>query len=233
MEKFLINEFFELNKFPFSEIFQGCIYAWEALAHLENFIARFERKKISCEIPEGVVLIHPEKISIGKGTVVEPGAYIKGPCIIGENCEVRHGAYLRGFVVAGDECILGNSTEIKSSILLNGVCAAHFNYVGDSILGNRVNLGAGVKLANLRLDQQNIQVCDGSKRIATNLKKLGAIIGDEAQLGCNTVTNPGTIIGKGAVCHPCITVGGCIPPQARVRSTQKMVIQDYVDRSHF
>lgn len=232
MEKFLLNKFFDLTKYSHSKVFEGCTYIWEALGHLENFLAGV-KGKIECEIPDGAVIIHPEKVIIGKGTIVEPGAYIKGPCIIGENCEVRHGAYLRGLVVTGNRCILGNSTEIKGSILLDDVGAAHFNYVGDSILGNKVNLGAGVKLANLRLDNQPICICDNGEKIVTKLKKLGAIIGDGAQLGCNAVANPGTIIGKGVCCYPCIAVGGYIPPLSRVRSTQKMVVQDYVDRSHF
>lgn len=232
MEKFLLNNLFELKNYNHSKLFEGCTYAWEALGRLEGYFSSF-KGEIATEIPDGAVIIHPEKVFIGRGTIVEPGAFIRGPCIIGENCEVRHGAYLRGFVVAGDRCILGNSTEIKGSILLDDVCAAHFNYVGDSILGNRVNLGAGVKLANLRLDNHPICICDNGEKIVTNLKKLGAIIGDGAQLGCNAVANPGTVIGKGACCHPCITIGGYIPPLSRVRSTQKMVVQDYVDRSHF
>ncbi|NGX47215.1 MAG: Bifunctional protein GlmU [Chlamydiae bacterium] len=233
MEKFLLDQFFNLKDFALAQVFEECQYAWCALARLEEFFAHVELGKIECEIPKGAVLVDPEKISIGKGTIVEPGAFIRGPCVIGENCEVRHGAYIRGFVLAGNGCIIGNSTEVKSSILLDGVCIAHFNYVGDSILGNRVNLGAGVKLANLRLDNQTIQISDAGQKISTNLKKLGAIIGDDAQFGCNAVTNPGTVVGKGVFCHPCMTIGGYIPPNAKVRSTQKMVIQDYVDRSCF
>ncbi|NGX36921.1 MAG: Bifunctional protein GlmU [Chlamydiae bacterium] len=233
MEKFLLHNFFDLEQFAHTEAFEGCQYVWEALANLEAFFDRAELGKIECTVPEGVHLIHPELISIGKGTVLEPGAFIQGPCIIGRDCEVRHGAYIRGHVLTGDRCILGHGSEIKSSLLLDDVYAAHFNYVGDSILGNRVNVGAGVKLANLRLDHQNIQISYQGQKIQTNLRKLGAIIGDGAQLGCNAVANPGTLIGKSAICHPCITVGGYIPPQAKVRSTQKMVIQDYVDRSCF
>ncbi len=233
MEKYLINEFFDLREYALAQVFEECQYAWEALAFLEKFLAEVPLGKIECELPEGVTLLNREKISIGKGTIVEPGAFIRGPCVIGENCEIRHGAYVRGYVVSGNDCIIGNSSEIKSSILLNGVCVAHFNYVGDSILGNRVNLGAGVKLANLRLDNQTIQISDAGQKIPTNLKKLGAIIGDDSHFGCNAVTNPGTVVGKEVFCYPCITVGGYIPPNAKVRSTQKMVVQEYVDRSCF
>lgn len=233
MEKFLIDNFFDLSQFPHQQVFASCNYAWEALAQLNQYLENQVLGKIECTIPEGVFLVNPEKISIGKGTIIEPGAFIKGPCIIGQDCEIRHGAYIRGGVLTGDRCLIGHSTEIKTSILLGDVCAAHFNYVGDSILGNRVNLGAGVKLANLRLDHQNIQIDDLGQKVSTNLKKMGAILGDGVQFGCNAVTNPGTVFGKGAFCYPCVTVSGYISPQSKVRSTQKTVIQDYVDRSCF
>jgi len=233
MKKFLIDNFFDLSHYSHSEVFEGCQYAWEGLAQLKNFFNKQKLGKIECSLPKEVYLVNPETISIGKGTIIEPGVFIQGPCLIGENCEIRHGAYIRGFALVGDRCLIGHCSELKFSILLDDVCASHFNYVGDSILGNRVNLGAGVKLANLRLDNQNVQIVDQGKKIPTNLKKMGAILGDGVQLGCNTVANPGTVVGKGAFCHPCITVNGYIPPQAKVRSTQKMVIQDYVDRSCF
>lgn len=220
MEKFLIDKLFELKEFAFIEIFEGSTYPWEALERLRVFFNSMEKGNIACNIPQGVILVHPEKIAIGKGTIVEPGAYIRGPCILGENCEVRHGAYVRGFVLAGNGCVIGHSTEVKSSILLEDVSAAHFNYIGDSILGNRVNLGAGVKLANVRLDRRNVQICDGEKRIPTNLKKLGAILGDGVQIGCNAVTNPGTVMGKGVFCPPCVAVKGYIENDSRIGDTR-------------
>lgn len=233
MENFITESFFDLNEFPYSQVFAGCTYAWEALGKIDAFLEKAELGQIHCPIPEGVHLVNPELIRIGKNTVVEPGAYIQGPCIIGEDCEIRHGAYIRGSVIVGNGCILGHATEIKYSILLNEVCAGHFNYIGDSILGNRVNLGAGVKLANLRLDHEHIHILYHMQKISTELKKMGAVIGDGTQMGCNGVTNPGTVIGKEAFCYPSLTVSGYIPPQSRVKSTHKMVIQDYVDRSCF
>lgn len=233
MEKFLIDKFFSLTNFNNRGLFVDCQYVWQPLAKLEGFFKEKLAGKIEYEVPEGVTLIHPETIQIGKGTIIEPGAYICGPCVIGEDCQIRHGAYIRGFVITGSRCVIGNSTEIKNSILLDDVCAAHFNYIGDSILGNRVNLGAGVKLANLRLDHTEILVSDGEKKVQTHLKKLGAILGDDVQLGCNAVTNPGTIIGKHARCFPCLAIGGYIPPRAKIRSTQKMVVEDHVNRSCF
>ena len=233
MKNFLLETFFDLSNFLSKEAFEGCQYAWEPLTSLESFFKRAKLGQIQCSIPEGVILVNQELISIGEGTLVEPGAFIQGPCIIGRECEVRHGAYIRGQVLTGDRCILGHTSELKHSILLDAVCAAHFNYIGDSILGNNVNLGAGVKLANLRLDLQDIQIDFQGKKVSTQLKKLGSIIGDGVQIGCNAVANPGTIIGKEAICHPCIAVRGVVPPRATVKSTHNVMVQDYVDRSCF
>lgn len=233
MEKFFVESLFDLSAFAHPQLFKEGQFAWDALTQIKTFFKNQILGKIECPVPEGVYLIHPEKISIGKGTIIEPGALIRGPCIIGEECEIRQGAYLRGHLIVGNRCILGHVSELKHSILLDDVFAAHFNYVGDSILGNRVNLGAGVKLANLRLDKENIEIMHQGQKISTHLKKFGAIVGDGAQFGCNAVANPGTIVGKNALCHPCTPVKGIIPSSAHVRSTQKMVIENYVDRSDF
>lgn len=169
-------------------------------------------------------MANPENISIGKGTVLEPGVYIKGPCIIGENCTIRHGAYIRGNLITGNGCVIGHDTEIKNSVMLNHAQAAHFAYLGDSILGNRVNLGAGTKCANLKLDHKNIAVRFGERLIETGLKKFGAIIGDDSQTGCNSVTNPGTLFGKQVFCYPCLNVGGFVASKQLIRPSNKVVI---------
>jgi len=207
------EQFFSLNDYLHGELFKGLSYPWEALERLEEYLAK-AKAKIEIDIPSTVYLSNPEQISIGAGTVVEPGAYIQGPVIIGPNNTIRHGAYIRGHVVTGEGCIIGHSTEVKNSIFLNRVAAAHFNYVGNSILGNGVNLGAGVKLANFRLDQKEIPVYFRGETIRTGLRKFGAIIGDGAQLGCNSVTNPGTLIGPQAFCLPCINIKGVVTPRA-------------------
>jgi UDP-N-acetylglucosamine diphosphorylase / glucose-1-phosphate thymidylyltransferase / UDP-N-acetylgalactosamine diphosphorylase / glucosamine-1-phosphate N-acetyltransferase / galactosamine-1-phosphate N-acetyltransferase len=149
-----IENFFSLSEIPFGELFLKGEYAWQPLLHLEKFFNNQKLGKIEIKIPASVHLENPELISIGSGTVIEPGAYIKGPCILGKNCTVRHGAYLREFVLAADHCVIGHDTEIKHSILLSKATAAHFAYVGDSILGSHVNLGAGVKCANFRLEKK-------------------------------------------------------------------------------
>lgn len=225
MEKFLLDNFFDIKEFTHSDIFKGCTYVWEALEKLKEFFKKVPNDLTLPSVSKGVILENPEKIFVGKGTIIEPGAYLRGPCYLGEECEVRSGAYLRGYVVCGNGCVIGHGTEIKSSICLDEVHASHMNYVGDSILGNRVNLGAGVKLANLRLDHQKISISFGREKIRTNLEKLGAIVGDDVQVGCNSVANPGTLIGKGTFCSPCVVLTGYIPPDSKVHSNQKMVVK--------
>jgi NDP-sugar pyrophosphorylase family protein len=202
------EDFFSLEKFAHKALFKEATYVWEALHHLKNYLDSMQLGKIEVEIPAGVYLKNPEKISIGPGTVVEPGAYIEGPCAIGKECQVRHGAYVRPYIVTGDACVIGHATEVKHAIFLNDAHAAHFNYVGDSILGNGTNLGAGVKLANYRFDHAEIAVLADQNRVATGLKKLGAIVGDGTQIGCNAVTNPGTLLFPKTFIYPCQTVGG-------------------------
>jgi NDP-sugar pyrophosphorylase family protein len=218
MNPFAIENFFDLRDFPHKELFIGT-YVWEALIHLHDYLKRQKLGQIEIELPSSAYLIDGSLVSIGKGTIVEPGAYIQGPCIIGEDCQIRHGAYIRGGVVTGRGCVIGHDTEIKNSILLNEAHAAHFNYVGDSILGNRVNLGAGVKCANLRLDRETVLAVAHGEKISTELKKLGAIIGDDTQIGCNSVTNPGTFLGKKSLCRPCLNIGGYFSDSSMVKNS--------------
>lgn len=146
------------------------------------------------------------RISLGAGVLVEPGAFIKSPAIIGDRTEVRQGAYLRGYCLAGKRCVLGHVTEIKHSILLNDAKAGHFAYLGDSILGNNVNLGAGTKLANLRFIPGNVRVKTGEGIIDSGLRKFGALLGDHVQTGCNSVTSPGAMLGMRSIVMPNMTV---------------------------
>ncbi len=145
-------------------------------------------------------------IQIGKGVLVEPGAMVKSPTIIGDYTEVRQGCYLRGHIISGKRCVLGHTTEIKHAIFLNDAKAGHFNYIGDSIMGNETNLGAGTKFANLRFLSGTIRITTGNEQLDTKRRKLGAILGDKTQTGCNSVTNPGTILGKKSFILPNTTV---------------------------
>lgn len=204
---------FSLESYAHAALFKGCSYAWEPLGKILNYLSMQKLGIIDVAIADGVILMDQDQISIGSGTVIEPGVMIQGPCIIGKGCIIRHGAYIRGGAVIGDHCVIGHDTEVKHSIFLNHAAAPHFNYVGDSIIGNRANLGAGVKCANVRLDRGEVIIKLEDKVFKTGLKKCGALIGDGAQLGCNCVTNPGTVIAKQGICFPCQNVGGYIEKQ--------------------
>ncbi len=209
--------FFSLEQVCHRELWSEDESAWSALQRLEKYLLSRSSFKINIDIPAGVCVKNPESVSIGEGTILEPGVLIEGPCIIGKNCHIRHGAFLRGGVLCGDHCVVGHSTEIKHSILLDGAQAAHLNYVGDSILGHGVNLGAGVKCANLRLDRREISVYFEDQKVMTGLKKFGCILGDGCQIGCNVVINPGTLIGPHSVSYPLLNLHGFIPANSRVK----------------
>jgi NDP-sugar pyrophosphorylase family protein len=164
----------------------------------------------------GGAILFDSNIYIGEGTVVEPGALIKGPSIIGNHTEVRQGAYLRGNCLVGDRCVVGHTTEVKHSIMLDDAKAGHFAYIGDSILGNHVNLGAGTKLANLKIVDVEMRLKVEGKIYETGLRKLGAILGDYTQTGCNSVTSPGTLLGKASLVYPCVNMPGGFYPERSV-----------------
>lgn len=216
--------FFNLTQYRHSSLFEPNEKVWQALLKISHYLSAKTLGKIEIDIPDHVYLIDQETISIGKGTILEPGSYIKGPCIIGENCVVRHGAYIRGNFIAGNNCVIGHDTEIKNSIFLDNVHAAHFAYVGDSILGNHVNLGAGTKCANLKFDHSQVYVTIEGSKINSGMKKFGAIIGDFSQTGCNSVTNPGTLLGQNVFCYPCLNIGGFIPSNHVIKSNLKNII---------
>ena len=224
MSNFLPDTFFDLSDYEHAALFSDCTFVWQAFSKIKSYLKNYPLGKIEVEIPQGAFLVNPELISIGKGSVIEPGAYIKGPCILGENSIVRHGAYIRGDLITGKGCVIGHDTEVKHAIFLNKAHAAHFAYVGDSILGNNVNLGAGTKCANLKFDQSEIEIWFEGQTHKTGLRKFGAIIGDETQVGCNAVSNPGTLLGKKVYCYPCTNFGGVIASQSTVKSKEKCVI---------
>lgn len=163
----------------------------------------------------GVVLLG-NRIDIGRGVLIESGAMIKSPAIIGDCTEVRQGAYLRGYCLTGKRCVLGHTTEIKHSIFLNDAKAGHFAYLGDSILGTNANLGAGTKFANLRFIPGNVTIMLDGKRIDTGMRKFGAILGDNSQTGCNSVTSPGTIFGKSCMLLPNLTAASGYHPDRSI-----------------
>jgi UDP-N-acetylglucosamine diphosphorylase / glucose-1-phosphate thymidylyltransferase / UDP-N-acetylgalactosamine diphosphorylase / glucosamine-1-phosphate N-acetyltransferase / galactosamine-1-phosphate N-acetyltransferase len=179
------------------------------------------------ELLESAAVILPgaflfnDAIIIGPGTVVEPGAFIKGPVVVGDHTEIRQGAYIRGDCIVGNRCVVGHTTEMKGSILLDGAKAAHFAYVGDSILGRDVNLGAGTKLANLKMIPGSITVTAEKKRYDTGRRKLGAILGDHTETGCNSVTSPGTLMGPSSIVYSGVSVpGGHYPGRTVITPVQ-------------
>ncbi len=174
-------------------------------------------------IQAGVSLMDDE-IYIGPGTVVESGAMIKGPTIIHDYTEIRQGAYIRGNVLVGDKCVVGHTTEMKSAIMLGGSKAGHFAYIGDSILG-KVNLGAGTKLANLKIIESKVILNINNKKYETGLRKFGAILADGVETGCNSVTTPGSILGKNTLLYPNGTARGYYPPNSVVKVKQTQEIE--------
>ena len=217
------HTYFNLSQYAHAALLTSKEVVWEILPLISSYIKNQVLGKIEVEIPAGAFLVNPELISIGKGTIVEPGAYIKGPCVIGQNCSIRHGAYIRGDVITGNHCIIGHDTEMKNTIMLDTAYAGHFAYLGDSILGNHVNLGAGTKCANLRLDNREIIIHVEGREWATGLRKFGAVIGDGVQTGCNSVLNPGTLVGKYVACYPCTNFGGIVPAHTTVKTDAEVL----------
>jgi NDP-sugar pyrophosphorylase family protein len=156
---------------------------------------------------------------------VEDGVMIKGPAIIGKNCQIRHNAYLREHVIIGDNCVVGNSTEVKNALFFNNAQAPHFNYVGESILGHKAHLGAGVILSNFKMVAGNISVDMGGKSFDTGLRKFGALLGDHAEVGCNCVLSPGSVVGRGSIIYPGVVWRGTLSADRIVknRSGQEVV----------
>ncbi len=218
MTNFHPTSFFNLEHFQHAALFNSSAQVWEVITFLPAYLNKLTLGNIEILIPSGVILERPELISIGKGTVIEPGTLIRGPCIIGKNCTIRQGAYIRGNFIAGDNCVIGHCTEVKNSIMLDNSKAPHFAYLGETVLGNNVNLGAGVKCANFKFDGKEIIIHHAGKHFATGLRKLGAIIGDDSQLGCNSATNPGTLIGKYCHLYPCTNFGGVAPDNSLIGS---------------
>ena len=210
-----------MTQFPFPELFDGDANAWEALRRLPEFVQRHLRPG-NLGTVTGVAFIG-EAVFLGKGTTVEPGAVIKGPAIIGANCQIRSNAYIRENVIVGDGCVLGNACEFKNSVLFNGCQVPHFSYVGDSILGAKAHLGAGVILSNVKSVTGNVKVEEED----TGLRKFGAILGDGADIGCNCVLSPGTIIGRNSILYPNVLWRGVCPPDSivKLRQQQEVVVR--------
>lgn len=209
-------DLFDLAQTEHAELFDGCQYAWDALKKLGEYVAANVQPTLRNRC-DGVAYIG-EHVFIGEGTVVEDGAMIKGPAIIGRNCEIRHNAYIRENVIIGDDCVVGNASELKNALLFNRAVVPHFNYVGDSILGCRAHLGAGVKISNVKLVPGNVLVEVDGQPYDTGLRKFGALVGDTVEVGCNAVLNPGSILGRGSVIYPNVNWRGILPANVVVKN---------------
>jgi UDP-N-acetylglucosamine diphosphorylase / glucose-1-phosphate thymidylyltransferase / UDP-N-acetylgalactosamine diphosphorylase / glucosamine-1-phosphate N-acetyltransferase / galactosamine-1-phosphate N-acetyltransferase len=213
---FKAGDLFDLSQTDHAALFAGCEYAWDALKQLKAYIEANVRPTPHTH-ERGRVYVG-DQVMIGEGTVIEDGAMIKGPAIIGRNCEIRHNAYLREHVVIGDNCVVGNSCEFKHSFLFNHAVVPHFSYVGDSILGYKAHLGAGVKISNIKLVPGNVSVEKDGAPFDTGLRKLGALLGDNTDIGCNSVLNPGSIIGRGSIIYPNTNWRGVLPANMIVKN---------------
>ncbi|OGY51280.1 MAG: hypothetical protein A3J59_02305 [Candidatus Buchananbacteria bacterium RIFCSPHIGHO2_02_FULL_56_16] len=205
----------DVSAFEHKALFEDCEYVFDFLKKLAVYIKQTLKPKILGVVMPGATV--GNNVYVGKGSVVQPGAWIHGPAIIGENCEIRHGAYVGANTVTGDNVIIGHASEVGNAVFLNHARAPHFAFVGHSILGNNVNLGAGTKLSNLKVTGKEIEI----EGIKTGLIKLGAIIGDNSSLGCNTVTQPATFIGKDVYSYPLSLLRGFIPSETIVKVRQQ------------
>lgn len=214
-----ISYYIDSSNFRHRELFDSLAYVYDFLKRIPEYIATCPQPKILGTVMPGAFI--GDNVHLGKGSVVQPGAWVMGPALIGENCEIRHGAFVGANVITGDRVIIGHASEVGNSVFLDNARAPHFAFVGHSILGNRVNLGAGTKLSNLKLSFGNITL--GGQD--TGLQKFGAIIGDDSSLGCNTVTQPASLIGKNVFGYPLALIRGFVPSNKviKIRQTQETV----------
>lgn len=214
-----VSELYSLEHTLAGEYLAQFTYPWEALAGIGEFVARLG-ETLS---PEEYEQIAPQ-IWVAKSADIAPTATLKAPCIIGPETEVRPGAFLRGNILVGRHCVVGNSTELKNVILFDNVQVPHYNYVGDSILGYKSHMGAGSITSNVKSDKTLVQIkCPDGRKLDTDRKKVGAMLGDCVEVGCNSVLNPGTVIGQGSHVYPLSCVRGVIPAGHIYKSADKIV----------
>jgi NDP-sugar pyrophosphorylase family protein len=218
------SDFFSLPSSldAFRPFFSQDAAPWDWIPRIGPALAAHAFDRQAPKAPPGV---HIEGfVHLGEGVTLPAHATIIGPVWIGAGTQIRPGAFIRGNVIAGEGCVLGNSSEFKNCILMDGVQAPHFNYVGDSVLGNKAHLGAGAICSNLRLDQKHVLVHLATGSVDTGLKKFGAIVGDGAEVGCNAVLNPGTLLGPRSLVMPAIAFGGILPPSTIARVRQQVTL---------
>ena len=218
MKEFTIERLLDLKETIAAELFEGKTYPWEVLPEIKDFILKLGKTLDSeeYEYKEG-------DIWIARSAEVAPTACINGPAIIGKNTEVRHCAFIRGNAIVGDGCVVGNSTELKNVVIFNCVQVPHYNYVGDSVLGYKSHMGAGSICSNVKSDKQLVVVKDKEEKVETGLKKFGAMLGDHVEVGCGSVLNPGTVIGKNTNIYPLSSVRGCVPSDSIYKNKNEVI----------
>ena len=210
------KELFDCRTSYLDPLFNSSEYPWEIIPNIKEYIKELIKNGIEgyTQLQDGVL--------VGENVEIHPNVVIEGYAIIGENSEIRPGAFLRGNVIIGKDCVVGNSTELKNCILLNDVDVPHYNYVGDSILGNGAHLGAGAICSNLKADKKNV-VIKADKNYETHLRKMGSFLADKSEIGCGCVLNPGTVVGKNTSVYPMLSLRGVFPPESIVKNTDNIV----------
>ncbi len=222
MESAKITNLYDLGETIAAELFEGKTYPWEVLADIKEFII-----KLGESLPKDLYEERAEHVWVAKSAKVFDSAYLGAPCIIDEDAEVRHCAFIRGSAIVGKGAVVGNSTELKNVVLFNKVQVPHYNYVGDSILGYKAHMGAGSITSNVKSDKTLVVVKDrfADEEIATGLKKFGAMLGDNVEVGCNSVLNPGTVIGRNSNIYPLSRVRGVVPEKHIFKELTDIVIK--------
>lgn len=218
MENCKIINLYSLDETIAKDLLIKYTYPWEVLPHIEEFILELGKR-----LPKDEYIQKEENIWIHKTAKVFESAYIKGPTIICKDAEIRHCAFIRGKAIIGEGAVVGNSTELKNVILFNKVQVPHYNYVGDSILGYRSHMGAGSITSNVKSDKKLVIIKSGKERIETGLKKVGAMLGDNVEIGCGSVLNPGTIIGKETNVYPLSSVRGIVPEHSIYKNKEEII----------
>lgn len=222
MEGITVKELYSENNSLGYALLKTVKYPFEALSLISDYI-----KKIGPTLDPDIYEQKGENIWIAKSAKVAPSASITGPCIIGERTEVRHCAFIRGSALVGNDCVVGNSTELKNVILIDTVQVPHYNYVGDSVLGSHSHMGAGSITSNVKSDKTLIVIKSGDQRYETGLKKMGAVLGDYVEVGCGSVLNPGTVIGKNTNVYPLSSVRGVIPANSIYKKSGEVALKRY------
>ena len=221
LEALTVKENYSLDQTIAKDIFNGVTYPWEVLPKISSFIL-----ELGATLSEDEYEKRGENVWVAKSAKVAPTAFINGPAIIGKDAEVRHCAFIRGNAIVGEGAVVGNSTELKNVILFNKVQVPHYNYVGDSVLGYKSHMGAGSITSNVKSDKKLVVVKAGEEKIATGMKKFGAMLGDEVEVGCGSVLNPGTVVGNHSNIYPLSSVRGFVPANSIYKKQGEVVTKE-------